>query len=81
MVTVEGPSVTAGVILSVSFVLIGLWLAIWPEPAWRLRNLLSFRDPASVEPSTFVLVYYRVSGVIGVVLGAVMLWAALFRGP
>jgi uncharacterized protein YjeT (DUF2065 family) len=65
---------TGGVILSIVFVLIGLGLAIWPEPLWRLRHLFSFANPDDVIPSRVVLVYYRVSGVVAILIGALLLW-------
>jgi hypothetical protein len=64
----------AAIVLSTTFIIIGLWLAIWPEPAWRLRHLFSFANPEDVVPSQVVLIYYRVSGFVAIALGAWLLW-------
>jgi hypothetical protein len=66
-----------GLTLSIAFILIGLCLVIWPEPMWRFRHLFSFANPEDVIPSRVVLIYYRVSGVVGIALGAWLLWRVL----
>jgi hypothetical protein len=64
------------VLWMVFLVVSGLWLILRPEKAWRLRHLLSFRNPEQVQPSTVVLVYYRLSGVVclGIVIWIAQFW-------
>jgi Family of unknown function (DUF6199) len=68
----------AAVFMLTCFFVVGLWLTIWPGPAWRLRHRFSFKNPEDVEPSEGVLAYYRVSGLVSLGL-AIFLWIRYFQ--
>ena len=60
---------------AILFLVLGIFCVATPETIWQLQHMFTVKDG---EPTTFVLISIRVSGVLFLLLSAAIVLAMLF---
>ena len=65
-----------GIVLSVVFIILGIWMIFNPEMFWAFDHMFSVENG---EPTEMAIIFLRIRGVLLIILGVVAIYALLSR--